>query len=250
VASCGELIATRDWESTSVGPRRAWPVALRTMVENMLAGREGDDVTIRVADNGQGIAAELVPRIFDLFVQGKRTADRALGGLGIGLAVVKNLVAAHGGSVAVRSGGEGTGATFTVRMPAAKTAAATPTPRALPVSTSRKRILLVDDNEDAAHLMGDIVRSRGHDVMIAHHPEVALEMIRELAPDVAVVDIGLPVVDGYELGKRIRALYPQCRIVALTGYGQASDRQRSADAGFFAHLVKPVRVEVLLELLG
>jgi signal transduction histidine kinase/CheY-like chemotaxis protein len=212
--------------------------------------RELDDVVIRVIDNGQGIPAELVPRIFDLFVQGKRPADRAQGGLGIGLAIVKNLVAAHGGSVAVASDGEGTGATFTVRLPAAKSTITAAAPRKSLVTTSRRRVLLVDDNEDAAFLLGDLVRGRGHDVVIAHHPDVALEAIRKFVPDLAVVDIGLPGLDGYELGKRILDQHPQCRIVALTGYGQASDRQRSADAGFFAHLVKPVRIDVFLELLG
>jgi CheY-like chemotaxis protein len=118
------------------------------------------------------------------------------------------------------------------------------------VDTTRKRILIVDDNEDAAYLLGDIVRARGHDVLIAHDAEVALERIRELVPDAAVIDIGLPVIDGYELGKRILGRYPQCRIVALTGYGEARDRQLSADAGFFAHLVKPVRVDALLAVLG
>jgi signal transduction histidine kinase len=214
------------------------------------ARREDDDIMIRVADNGQGIPAELVPRIFDLFVQGRRTSDRAQGGLGIGLAIVKNLVAAHGGNVAVHSDGEGKGAQFTVRLPAAKAAPVATAPAAAPVATSKKRILLVDDNEDAAHLMGDIVRNRGHDVVVTHHPDTALQAIHEFTPDVAVVDIGLPKIDGYELGKRIREQHPQCRIVALTGYGQASDRQRSVDAGFFAHLVKPVRVDVLLELIG
>jgi signal transduction histidine kinase len=214
------------------------------------ARRDGDEILIRVVDNGQGIPAELLPRIFDLFTQGKRTAERSLGGLGIGLAIVKNLVAAHGGSVAVHSDGEGSGATFTIRLPATKTTTVELKPATLPVSTTCKRILLVDDNEDAANLMGDIVRSRGHEVVIAHHPEAALEALLHFTPDVAVVDIGLPVLDGYELGRRILDRCPQCRIVALTGYGQAGDRQRSASAGFFAHLVKPVRVQVFLELLG
>ncbi|MBA2540881.1 MAG: response regulator [Deltaproteobacteria bacterium] len=111
-------------------------------------------------------------------------------------------------------------------------------------------MLLVDDNEDAVGLLGDIVRLRGHEVAIAHHPETALEMIRQFTPDIAIVDIGLPGIDGYELGKRIRIQHPACRIIALTGYGQASDRQRSAEAGFFGHLVKPVRIDVLLEILG
>jgi CheY-like chemotaxis protein len=110
-------------------------------------------------------------------------------------------------------------------------------------------VLLVDDNEDAAHLLGEVARTRGHEVAIAHHPSAALELVQSFTPDIAVLDIGLPFMDGYELGKRIRARHPHCKMVALTGYGQAGDRQRSADAGFVAHLLKPVRVDVLLELL-
>jgi signal transduction histidine kinase len=215
------------------------------------AKREADDVVIRVADNGRGIPADLLPRIFDLFVQGKRRTDRADGGLGIGLAIVKNLVAVHGGSVAVHSDGEGRGSTFVVRLPAIATSATTPSfPAPAAHRTGGKRVLLVDDNDDAVQLLGEVARRRGHEVMIANHPAVALEMIRMFTPDVAVLDIGLPILDGYELGKRIRAHHPCCRIVALTGYGQPRDRQRSADAGFFAHLLKPVRIDVFLELLG
>jgi signal transduction histidine kinase len=213
------------------------------------ARRNANDILIEVSDTGKGITPELAPRIFDLFVQGKRNPDRAEGGLGIGLAVVKNLVAVHGGSVAVTSDGEDKGSTFTVRLPADTTAA---DHIAAPVITpiiAGKRVLLVDDNEDAAHLLGEVARTRGHEVAIAHHPTVALELVQSFVPDIAVLDIGLPTMDGYELGKRIRARHPNCRIVALTGYGQANDRQRSADAGFIAHLLKPVRVDVLLELL-
>lgn len=213
------------------------------------ARRDGGDVVIRVRDNGQGIAPELLPRIFDLFLQGKRTTDRTQGGLGIGLAIVKNLVAAHGGTIAAHSDGDGRGALFTVRLPAAAAPAAelAPSP-AQPASG--KRVLLVDDNEDAAHLLGDIVRARGHEVVVIHHPQAALDALREFVPDLAVLDIGLPDMDGHELGRRIRALHPACRVVALSGYGRESDRQRSIDAGFFAHLVKPVRVDVFLQLLG
>jgi CheY-like chemotaxis protein len=140
---------------------------------------------------------------------------------------------------------------FTIRLPAGQgTAAPHVEPPVRPVASSRRRVLLVDDNEDAVHLLGEVARRRGHEVVIAQHPAIALELIREFIPDVAVLDIGLPTLDGYELGKRIRSYHPHCRIVALTGYGQARDRQRSADAGFFAHLVKPVRIDVFLELLG
>jgi CheY-like chemotaxis protein len=213
------------------------------------ARRDANDILIDVSDTGKGITPELAPRIFDLFVQGKRNPDRAEGGLGIGLAVVKNLVSVHGGSVAVASDGEGKGSTFTVRLPADTDAAEHVAATTSAPVVAGKRVLLVDDNEDAAHLLGEVARTRGHEVVIAHHPSVALELVQSYVPDFAVLDIGLPGMDGYELGKRIRAQHPNCRIVALTGYGQANDRQRSADAGFIAHLLKPIRVDVLLELL-
>jgi CheY-like chemotaxis protein len=111
-------------------------------------------------------------------------------------------------------------------------------------------VLLVDDNADAVHLLGEVARNHGHEVMIAEHPELALQMLDGFVPDVAVLDIGLPVIDGYELGRRIRERHPSCRLVALSGYGQLRDRQRSTEAGFFAHLVKPVRLDVFLELIA
>jgi signal transduction histidine kinase len=218
------------------------------------AAREARDIAIRVSDNGKGISSDLLPRIFDLFVQGRRTPERAEGGLGIGLAIVKNLVVAHGGSVTVHSEGEGRGATFTVTLPAGSgatpSAAGPPASREAAKPASLRRILIVDDNEDAATLLGDVLRMRGHEVMLAHHPDVALEVVRTFTPEVAVLDIGLPAMDGYELGRRIRERHPHCRVVALTGYGQPRDHERSSSAGFFAHLVKPVRIDVFLELLG
>jgi CheY-like chemotaxis protein len=217
------------------------------------AQRDANEIRIEVSDDGKGIEPELTSRIFDLFVQGKRSADRAEGGLGIGLAIVKNLVAVHGGTVAVTSGGEGKGSRFVVRLPALSSATQPHEPAAVARLTggpAGKRVLLVDDNVDAVHLLGEVARNWGHEVVIAEHPEIALQMLDEFVPDVAVLDIGLPVIDGYELGRRIRERHPSCRVVALSGYGQPHDRQRSAEAGFFAHLVKPVRIKVFLELIA
>jgi signal transduction histidine kinase len=217
------------------------------------ARHDANDIRIEVSDDGKGIEPELTSRIFDLFVQGKRSADRAEGGLGIGLAVVKNLVAVHGGTVAVTSGGNGKGSRFVVRLPASS-ATQPHQPAASPArlggTPAGKRILLVDDNVDAVHLLGEVARNSGHEVMIAEHPEVALQILDGFVPDVAVLDIGLPMIDGYELGRRIRERHPSCRVVALSGYGQPRDRQRSAEAGFFAHLVKPVRIKVFLDLIA
>jgi len=210
---------------------------------------EGGEATLRVADSGAGIDATLLPTVFDLFVQGERSADRTEGGLGLGLAIVKNLVALHGGTVTAESSGPGHGSVFTIRLAVADEKLATPVgPR--PTAVTSKRVLVVDDNEDAANLLGEIARLRGHDVAVVHDPEVALELIGTFCPDVAVLDIGLPGMDGYELAARIRGIRPECRLIALTGYGQGKDRARALDAGFAAHLVKPVHVNELLETIA
>jgi signal transduction histidine kinase len=207
---------------------------------------------VRVRDTGIGMAPELVARVFDLFVQGKRTPDRAEGGLGIGLALVKTIVALHGGEVTARSAGPGTGSELTVSLPlASPPAGAEPTAHAPALAPARsvKRVLIVDDNEDAAVLLGELVRSCGHEIVIAHDPATALRAVPEFAPDVAILDIGLPDMDGYALAARVRELSAGCRLIALTGYGQDRDRERSALAGFDAHVVKPVAIQAFLQLL-
>jgi signal transduction histidine kinase/CheY-like chemotaxis protein len=217
------------------------------------AEADGDRVVLRVIDDGRGIDAELIDHVFDLFVQGKRGPDRAEGGLGIGLAVVKNLVTLHGGSVVARSEGPGKGTEVTVTLPRAAApdaSADASTARAeLPTTSEKKRVLVVDDNEDAAMLLGELLRSCGHDAMVAHDPMTALRMITESAPDIAVLDIGLPGMDGYELAARIRELPAACRLIALTGYGQESDYARTREAGFEAHFVKPVELGRFLSAL-
>ncbi|HEY5935263.1 MAG TPA: ATP-binding protein, partial [Kofleriaceae bacterium] len=216
------------------------------------ADRDGDSVALRVRDTGAGIGPELLPKVFDLFVQGTRSADRAEGGLGLGLAIVKNLVELHSGSVTAESAGAGAGSTFTVRLPLAhvEKTAERATQRRVVAAADSRRVLVVDDNEDAANLLGEIARMRGHDVVIAHNAQTALEAIGTFQPQVAVLDIGLPVMDGYELATHVRSRFPDCRLIALTGYGQDKDRDRSLSAGFTAHLVKPVKVDTLLALLS
>jgi signal transduction histidine kinase len=210
-------------------------------------------VRIVVRDNGRGIAPALLPSLFDLFVQGERTPDRHEGGLGIGLTLVRTLVELHGGTVEAHSDGPGTGATFTVRWPKASSQTATAKTPALtrPVPGAPLRILIVDDNADAAEMLSAVVGSLGHETALAHDGMTGLEIAQDFAPHVALLDIGLPVIDGYELAARLRAL-PACSrtiLVAVTGYGQSEDRERSKRAGFAHHLVKPIELATLRTLL-
>ncbi|MEO6281347.1 ATP-binding protein [Roseateles sp.] len=208
--------------------------------------REGDTAIIRVQDSGAGIAPDVLAGVFDLFVQSARTLDRAQGGLGIGLSVVRRLVEMHGGHVSASSPGVGGGASFEIRLPlttlaapaAALAPAAGPPPR---------RVLLIDDNEDAAESMAWMLRADGHEVQIGFSAEDALTLAVAWRPDVVLLDIGLPRMDGYEVARRLRAdpAAAPMRLVALTGYGRQEDLQRSAQAGFDGHLVKPVGMEAL-----
>jgi CheY-like chemotaxis protein len=205
------------------------------------ARAEGDAAVISVRDNGTGIAPDLLPHIFDLFVQSKRTLDRAQGGLGIGLSVVKRLIEMHGGTVSASSAGVGQGATFTIRLPrvvrATVAAESAPAP---PVN--RRRTLVVDDNHDAAESLAMLLALDGHEVEAVFTPEQALERVATFPPEVMLLDIGLPGMDGYEIARRVRAMPggPQIRLIALTGYGQTDDRRKALAAGFDEHLVKPV----------
>jgi signal transduction histidine kinase len=222
------------------------------------AAREGSDVVIAVSDNGIGIAPEMMPHIFDAFVQEPQAIDRARGGLGLGLAIVKNLVDAHGGTVSAESAGKGKGSRFTVRLPAARPtplpAEIVAAPATSPPARARRpqRILVVDDNEDAATMLAIYLRGLGHHVDTAFDGPSALRAAAELVPEVALVDIGLPVMDGYEVARRLKRepALAGVRLVAVTGYGQTTDRLQSQAAGFELHLVKPVeraRFKALLE---
>jgi signal transduction histidine kinase len=212
---------------------------------------EGDEAVISVTDNGTGIAADLLPQIFDLFVQSKRTLDRAQGGLGIGLSVVKRLVEMHGGSVTASSAGIGQGATFTIRLPRV-THKAVAEPNVGAPRAPARRTLVVDDNHDAAESLAMLLSLDGHEVQAVFSAEEALKRAQSFQPQVMLLDIGLPGMDGYEVARRVRALDggAQIRLIALTGYGQNDDRQRALAAGFDEHLVKPVEPEKLAQTLA
>ncbi len=216
------------------------------------ARREGSDVMISIKDNGIGMGPDLLPQVFDLFVQGMRTSDRALGGLGIGLALVRTLVGMHGGVVTAASDGLDRGSTFTVRLPTiALSRVSTPPADDRPLRTrlqvTPRRVLVVDDNQDAASLLGDMLESVGHEVLVAFDGPHAIEGLKHFQPEVAILDIGLPVMDGYELAQLLRdRLGAEVRLMAVTGYGQEQDRMRAEVAGFDAHFVKPVGLGKLL----
>ncbi|MBX3263214.1 MAG: response regulator, partial [Labilithrix sp.] len=199
-------------------------------------------VLVRVRDNGVGIAPELLSRVFDLFVQDPRPLDRSDGGLGAGLAVVRAIVQAHQGSVSVSSEGRGQGSEFLVELPAL--VAAPPVTSYLDSSEpERSSVLVVDDNVDAADLLAESLAWLGHRTYTAYDARSAHELASELRPSTALLDIGLPIVDGYELARRLRAQQGDILLIAVTGYGQPSDRDRSRAAGFDEHLVKPVSVD-------
>ncbi len=216
--------------------------------------RRGKDAVIEVSDTGVGIDPSLLPHVFELFTQGPQSADRVNGGLGLGLALVRQLVEMHGGRVEAHSAGPGKGSRFSMSLPIAEIA--TPQPESSPhiplrPASTRHRILLVDDNEDARVLLADILDSLGHDVVAVGDAAAALDRAPAFAPDLAILDIGLPEMDGYELAIRLRAsLGNQApKLVALTGYGQPGDRERSKHAGFHHHLVKPVDLRKLMDAI-
>ncbi len=214
-----------------------------------------DQVAIEVRDDGIGIEPDLLSDVFDMFVQGRQGAERSSGGLGLGLSLVRSLVKLHRGSVEVKSDGRGKGSAFTVTLPLA---ASEPvhvtddevTPDAI-VAAITKRVLVVDDNDDARELLAEALASVGHDVRAAADPAAALAVVSTFVPEVAILDIGLPVMDGYELAGRLREqLHGRVpRMIALTGYGQPHDRERSREAGFDLHLVKPIDLARLLEIV-
>jgi signal transduction histidine kinase/CheY-like chemotaxis protein len=215
----------------------------------MTVQRDHDQALIRVADTGVGISPTLLPRIFDLFVQGERTRERAKGGLGIGLTLVKRLVEMHGGSVSAASEGPGRGSVFTVSLPRVEAPAprrphAKPTVRSAP---SPRRVLLVEDNPDARRMLRLMLELDGHDVHEAEDGISGLAQALHLRPEVAIVDIGLPGLDGCELARRLRATDAGrgMLLVAVSGYGQPEDQTLSREAGFDAHLVKPVNPDTL-----
>ena len=217
------------------------------------AERQGGAVVIRVRDDGGGITPELLPRVFDLFVQGAQSVARPEGGLGLGLALVKSFVGLHGGTVSAASGGAGQGSEFEVRLPALATAeiAATPVTTRIPVNQQGKRILVVDDNEDAGEMLAELLRTMGHEVQVALDGPTALRQLRAFPAEVAILDLGLPVMDGFELARQVRAQQEGMppRLIAVTGYGRDRDIAQSRSAGFDVHLVKPVDIAALVTAL-
>jgi CheY-like chemotaxis protein/anti-sigma regulatory factor (Ser/Thr protein kinase) len=214
---------------------------------------ERDRVIVTVKDTGIGIAPDKIERIFDMFAQADGTIERSQGGLGIGLALVKQLIEMHGGTVEARSDGEGCGSEFIVRLPMVEEAAVDAT-RTLPTpDASRKHsILVVDDNSDSAQSLAMLLDTMGHRTFTAYDGHEAMAAIEQQRPDVVLLDIGLPGLSGYEVCQRVRAQEwgKKTTLIALTGWGQEDDRRRTREAGFNGHLVKPVDVEQLMDLLG
>jgi two-component system, chemotaxis family, CheB/CheR fusion protein len=226
----------------------------------LYAALDGDEVEIRVRDTGIGIAPEMLPHIFALFTQAERALDRAQGGLGIGLSVVKRLVELHGGSVEAHSAGTGKGSEFVVRLPLLKSEKSEPRGEGVkpsvraarpPARATAQRILVVDDNVDSAETLALLLSAFGHEVRTAYDGAKALESAHAFCPQVVLCDIGLPRIDGYEVARQLRQLPEMAHVllVALTGYGQEEDRRRSQEAGFDHHFVKPVDPADLERLL-
>ena len=267
VGSCRPLIDARKQEmkldlSPGDVPVNADPTRLAQIVVNLVSNavkytpegghitvtvtRESDSAVLRVRDTGIGIAPELLPRVFDLFVQGQRSLDRADGGLGIGLTIVKRLVELHGGSMAAASAGPGHGSEFSVRLPLAARGArvvnaTVPAPVAATLR-ARKDLIVVDDNRDAANTLAALLETMGHEVRTAYCGSDAITLAVEHPPDAVFLDIGLPGLNGYDVARTLRAApaMARTRLIAFTGYGHDEDRRRVHEAGFDHHLVKPV----------
>jgi len=218
--------------------------------------RDGDAARIAVSDNGMGLTAALLERIFDMFVQGSGAGGATQGGLGIGLTLVKALVELHGGGVAATSAGVGQGSTFTVTLPVVATPAGMPSgscaDEALEAAALSCAVLVVDDNRDAADSLTALLRALGARASVCYNARDALRAATEARFDVAILDLGMPEVDGYQLARDLRRLPAgqAIRLIALSGWGQDADRERAARAGFDAHLVKPAQVAQLIGLLG
>jgi CheY-like chemotaxis protein len=218
------------------------------------ARADGNEAVVSVRDTGTGIPREMLPRVFDMFMQVDHSAGRSRGGLGIGLTLVKTIVELHGGSVEARSGGPGTGSEFVVRLPRAGAARSGEESRAPPRRSSLfagRRLLVVDDNRDAADSLAGVLVRLGADVRTVYDGASALAQLDSSRPDIVLLDIGMPGMDGHEVARRIRQR-PACRdlrLVALTGWGQEDDVRRSREAGFDGHLIKPADIRTLEKLL-
>jgi len=224
----------------------------RGTTTTLSASATGERVSIRVQDQGIGIAPEMLPRVFELYTQAEEARGRDEGGLGLGLAIVRNLVRMHGGEVRVTSPGLGKGSTFEIELPLAHaTAAATRANQGKHAAATRvpRRVLVVDDNIDIADMMAEVLAEAGHDVRVANDGAAALSSLDGFTPEAVLLDIGLPGMDGFEVARELRNRGAGAFLVAITGYGAQTDRDRSKDAGFDAHLLKPVKVDAVLQLL-
>jgi PAS domain S-box-containing protein len=215
----------------------------------------GDEIRVQVADTGLGMSAQLLEGIFDLFVQGESTIDRAEGGLGLGLTLARGIAERHGGRIAAYSDGAGRGSRFVVTLPQFHNPEPAPAPAdaAADIEPAARRVLIVDDNADSARLMAELIRAFGHEVEALTRPEDAVATILQQQPDVVFLDIGLPGLSGYDIAAAVRERGYRRQLVAVTGYGQPADRARSHEAGFDLHWVKPVeprRLEALLAARG
>jgi signal transduction histidine kinase/ActR/RegA family two-component response regulator len=213
---------------------------------------DGDECVMRVKDTGIGISPDLLPRVFDLFTQGQVTADRAKGGLGIGLTLVRSIVLLHGGEIVARSAGLRRGSEFVVRMPRAQGAepAVTPEPALTARAHALHEILVVEDDADNREMLGILLEHLGYKVRYAEDGPTAVALAKEKRPDAAIVDIGLPGFDGYEVARQLRAERGRIYLIALTGYGQADDRRQALLAGFDAHITKPTDLETVERTLA
>jgi len=221
----------------------------------VVLGAEGSDAVVRVVDNGVGIPPEMLERVFDLFSQVDNTLDRAQGGVGIGLSLVRQLVGLHGGSVVAESPGLGKGSTFTVRIPTIGSdpakSSSTLAPSAAAAGMRRLRVLVVDDNADAADTLVMLLGASGHEMRTAYNGVAALRMAHEFRPDVVLCDIGLPRVDGYTVAARLRSdpQFASTMLISVSGWGTDEVQRRARDAGFDFHLVKPVDLDSVNRIL-
>jgi CheY-like chemotaxis protein len=222
----------------------------------LAAAREGPDACIRIRDEGVGIDPEILPKVFDLFVQSKRSIDRSQGGLGIGLTIVRNLVERNGGSVSAHSAGSGSGSEFVIRLPIASGTEVSrgsnePPLVTRPAGMEPCRVLVVEDNMDVATALSGLLEVLGCITHVVHDGASALAAAASFKADLALLDIGLPEMDGYELARCLRRADATAgiRLVALTGYGQEGDKQRSIEAGFDEHFVKPIEFSTLRDVV-
>jgi len=216
----------------------------------VMASREENDVVLRVRDTGVGISAEMLPRVFDLFAQGDPSLAHSQGGLGIGLTLVRKLVELHGGTVTAHSEGLGRGTEVVVRLPLGTPSQMPPAPALERRAGSSRHILVIEDNPDAREMLRVTLEVDGHRVEVAEDGARGVEMARSSRPEVVLVDIGLPGLDGYEVAKQVRALFGRhVRLIAVTGYGRPEDHRRTEEAGFDAHLTKPVSPQQISEVL-